>query len=119
MARWAVEFYESETEGCPVRDFLDRLLPPRRAKMLALIKLLEEQGPALPFPYSSQIRGKLRELRAHYGDDHYRVLYFGTPRRVFVLLHAIEKRTAKVAERDVVIAETRMQRYLGEEGTAR
>lgn len=118
MARWAVEFYESEAEGCPVRNFLDRLLPPHRAKMLALIKL--QLPPDLAgVRKTAALAPALPELRAHYGDDHYRVLYFGTPPRVFVLLHAIEKRTAEVAERDVVIAETRMQRYLGEEGTAR
>lgn len=80
-----------------------------------MIRLLEEQGPTLPFPYSSQVRGKIRELRAHYGDDQYRVLYFGAPGRVFVLLHAFEKRSEKTPERDVRIAAARMQRYLEEE----
>jgi len=63
--RWAVEFYEDES-GCPVRQFLDELPAPQRAKLLALIRLLEEPGPTLPFPYSSQIRGKLRELRTRF-----------------------------------------------------
>jgi hypothetical protein len=72
---WLVEFYASRTEGCPVRGFLLGLDVPRRAKLVAIIRLLEEQGPTLPFPYSSQIRGKLRELRTHYGKEHYRVLY--------------------------------------------
>ena len=71
----------------------------------------------LPFPYSSQVRGKIRELRAHYGAEHYRVLYFGAPGRVFVLLHAFEKRTERVLERDVRIAMARMQRYLEEDPT--
>ena len=91
---WTVTFYESDEEGCAVQSFLDSLDNKRRAKVLAMIRLLEEQRPTLPFPYSSQVRGKIRELRAHYGDEHYRVLYFGAPRRVFVLLHAFEKRTA-------------------------
>jgi len=71
---WVVEFYESQAEGCPVRDFLSVLDGSRRAKLVALIRLLEEMGPTLPFPYSSQIRGNLRELRAHYGREHYRLL---------------------------------------------
>jgi phage-related protein len=69
----------------------------------------------VPFPYSSQVRGRIRELRAHYGDDHYRVLYFGAPGRVFVLLHAFAKRSAKISERDIRIAAARMQRYLEED----
>ena len=65
----------------------------------------------MPFPYSSQVRGKIRELRAHYGNEQYRVLYFGTPGRVFVLLDAFEKRTGPVPDRHVRVAEARMHRY--------
>lgn len=50
---WIVEFYESRVEGCPVREFLLALDKPQRAKLVALIRLLEERGPVLPFPYSS------------------------------------------------------------------
>ena len=88
--------------------------PRRRAtgEGAGLIRLLEEQGPTLPFPYSSQIRGKLRELRTRFGNKHFRVLYFGAPGRVFVLLHALSKRTTKLPAGDIVKAETRMKRYL-------
>jgi hypothetical protein len=110
--RWAVELYESDEEGCPVQEFLDALDKPRRAKLLAAIKLLEEEGPTLPFPYSSQVRGKLRELRAHYGSEHYRVLYFGAPTRAFVLLHALRKHTERLPERDLKLAEKRMEAHL-------
>jgi hypothetical protein len=113
---WTVVFYENDEEGCPVRAFLNGLDDKRRAKLLAMIRLLEEQGPTMPFPYSSQVRGKIRELRAHYGDDHYRVLYFGAPGRVFVLLHAFEKRSEQISERDVRIAAARMQKHLEEDG---
>ena len=109
---WTVAFYESPEEGCPVRDFLDGLDSRRRAKVLALIRLLEEEGPTLPFPYASQVRGKVRELRAHYGRGHYRVLYFAGPSRIFVLLHALVKRSARLPEQDIVLAERRMARYL-------
>ena len=113
---WAVAFYESDEDGSPVEVFLDTLNPSRRAKVLAVIRLLQEQGPTLPFPYSSQVRGRLRELRAHFGREQYRVLYFGAPGRVFVLLHAFGKRTAQTPERDIAIAEGRMQRHLREKG---
>jgi phage-related protein len=112
---WAVAFYESKEDGVPVMAFLDALGPPRRAKLLAMIRLLEEWGPTLPFPYSSQVRGRLRELRTHYGREQYRVLYFGAPGRVFVLLHAFVKRTAQTPRGDIAIAEARMARYLAEE----
>ncbi len=95
-----------------MRDFLLTLDPPRRAKLVALIRLLEEQGPSLPFPYSSQIRGRIRELRAHYGKEHYRVLYFGAPKRTFVLLHAFAKRVRTTPDREIAVAEHCMANYL-------
>ena len=114
--RWKVEFYEDDQDGCPVRDFLDDLGVPRRAKVLAIIRLLEEEGPTLPFPYSSQVRGKVRELRTQYQDDNLRVLYFGSPTRTFILLHAFTKRTAQTPPREIVIAERRMMRWLQHHG---
>lgn len=106
-----MEFFEDE-DGCPVREFLDGLDKPRRAKVVAVVALLAEQGPTLPFPYSSQVRGKIRELRTRYGKDRYRVLYFGAPGRTFALLHALEKSTEKIPEGDIKIAEARMKAYL-------
>ena len=66
-APWQIELYERDDGACPVEDFLNGLDEPPRAKVLALIQLLAEQGPALPFPYSSQVRGRTRELRTRYG----------------------------------------------------
>ena len=42
---WQIEFYEREEGGCPVQDFLNALDKPPRAKVLALVRLLAEQGP--------------------------------------------------------------------------
>jgi phage-related protein len=109
---WQIEFYEREGESCPVRDFLNALDKSPRAKVLALIRLLAEQGPALPFPYSSQVRGKIRELRTQHGRENLRVLYFGSSAREWVLLHGFIKRTSQTSVRDVRIAEARMTEYI-------
>jgi phage-related protein len=111
-APWQIEFYERNDGRCPVEEFLDGLDRPPRAKVLALIQLLAEQGPALPFPYSSQVRGRIRELRTQYGRENLRVLYFGAAPRECVLLHDFTKRTPKTPERDMTIAEARMTEYL-------
>jgi len=42
--------------------------------------MLEKWGLRLPFPYSSQVEGRLRELRVHYTRKLYRVLYYGDAR---------------------------------------
>lgn len=111
-APWQVEFYERDDGGCPVEEFLNGLDKGPRAKVLALIQLLAEQGPTPPFPYSSQVRGRIRELRTQYRREKFRVLYFGASTREWVLLHGFTKRTPKTPERDIRIAEARMTKYL-------
>jgi len=68
-------------------------------------------APNLPFPYSSQVGGKIRELRTQYGKDKIRILYFADARRVFVLLHGFVKRTAKLDLSELRQAEYRMARH--------
>jgi len=112
---WQIELYEDDVDGCPVQEFLDRLDKPARAKMLALIHLLGEQGPTLPFPCSSQVRGRIRELRTQYGRERLRVLYFGASAREWVLLHGFRKRTQKTPEGELRTAEARMRKHLKRE----
>ena len=108
---WNVEFYEEADGSAPVEDFLAGLPLEHRAKALAIIKLLEETGPTLRFPYSSQVRGKIRELRTQQGKDRIRILYFADERRWFILLHGLIKRAAKLSDRDLEVAEARMRRH--------
>jgi hypothetical protein len=106
---WQVDFFVDERGHAPVEAYLASLPVPHRAKALALIKMLEQEGPKLPFPYSSQVRGKLRELRTQQGKDKLRILYFGDARRVFVLLHGIVKRSVKLPEEEIHTAGVRME----------
>src|SRR6202140_3384378 len=105
---WQVDFFLDERDVAPAEESLGGLPAKRRAKLVALIKMLEQEGPNLPLPYSSQVRGKLRELRSQQGKDKLRILYFGDARRTFILLHGIVKRSAKLPEEDIRIAEARM-----------
>jgi hypothetical protein len=55
-----------------------------------VIGLLEEKGPHLPYPYSSDIKGTkhrvIRELRIQHKGRSYRILYAFDPRRAAILL---------------------------------
>lgn len=55
-----------------------------------VVRLLEEKGPNLPFPYSSKINGSrhsgMRELRIQHRGRPFRVLYIFDPRRMALLL---------------------------------
>lgn len=106
---WRVDFFVDDRGRAPVEEFLTGLPLHHRARALAIVKMLEQEGPNLPFPYSSQVRGRLRELRTQLGKEKLRLLYFGDARRAFILLHGIVKRTARLPEEDIRIAEVRMQ----------
>jgi hypothetical protein len=108
---WTVDFYQEPDGSAPVEEFLDSLKTEARAKALALIQVLRAQGPNLPFPYSSQVVGRIRELRTQYGKEKIRILYFADARRVFVLLHGFVKRTAKLEGAELAKAEDRMARH--------
>lgn len=56
----------------------------------ANVRLLEERGPSLPYPFSSGISSSkhkhMRELRIQHSGEPYRVLYAFDPRRCAILL---------------------------------
>lgn len=106
---WDYEFYQDEKGQEPVKDFLLSLPPKHRGKVLQTIQILSDFGINLPFPYSSQVEGELRELRAHYGRTLYRILYYCDVNGVFILLHAFPKRTQTIPTREIRIATERMR----------
>lgn len=52
----------------------------------------------------------MRELRCHYGRDLYRILYRRSERLV-VLLHTFAKRSARINQRDILIAQERWEDF--------
>ena len=106
---WVIEYYEEADASCPVKEFVDSLALKHQAKLFQRIQLLEELGPHLEYPYSSQVEGKLRELRAQYAKAEYRVLYYRDTYDAFVLLHVLRKKTNKLPEQDKQLALKRMK----------
>jgi phage-related protein len=105
-------FYTTARGDSPVDDFLDGLDKKSRAKVAARLTLLEEQGPHLKRPYADVVRGKIRELRIHQSSNQYRLLYFFQLRDQIILMHAFSKKTQQLKEKDIELAETRMQDWI-------
>jgi phage-related protein len=103
---WPVVYYRAADGTEPVDAFIDALDPKVQVVLDNQIERLGIFGPHLPFPHSSQIEGELRELRCHYGNTLYRILYRRS-RNLFVLLHILEKRTGKIADADKKVARER------------
>jgi phage-related protein len=106
-------FYRDGSGREPVREFLESLEDDSQAAIehqVGRLNLLSDTTPHLPFPHSSQVDGELRELRCHYGRELYRILYRRSE-RLLVLLHIFAKRSAKIDQRDVRIAQERWEDF--------
>jgi hypothetical protein len=71
-------------------NWWDTLDAAEREDTRAVVGLLEERGPMLPFPHSSGVASSkhahMRELRIQHQGRPYRVLYAFDPRRTALLL---------------------------------
>jgi phage-related protein len=116
---WNVDFYQDDDGKLPVMKWLDTLPEEVRGKVIARIDLLKEGGPTLDYPYTSQIDGRLREVRLRVGKTRYRVLYFFDDERSAILLHGLTKNTPAVEEADKRIGSTRMAKHEARLGSKR
>jgi phage-related protein len=105
-------FFTTERGASPIDEFLDGLDKKSRAKVAAYLSPLEEEGPNLKRPYADMVRGKIRELRIHYSSNQYRIFYFFHVRDQVVLVHAFSKKTQQLKEKDIELAESRMEEWM-------
>ena len=74
-----------------------------RAKCLAYISRLELDGTRLPASIAAKVRGKIWELRPEWSGNEYGA-FLG---HRFVIPHAVQKKTQKLKEKDIELAEKR------------
>ncbi len=107
---FTVEFYETETGSCPVREFLNELKvsdPDDFAAVVAgLAKLRNRQYHREPL--SKALDSELFELR-HVGKLNTRVLWFFVKSRRIVAVHAIRNKGRAIPDRDMATARERMR----------
>jgi phage-related protein len=110
---FSVEFYETETGRCPVREFLDELKasdPGEFATVLAgLAKLQSRRYHAEPL--SKALGNGLFELR-HVGKLNTRVFWFFMKGRRIIAVHAIRNKGQVIPARDLQTARERMTDWL-------
>ncbi len=107
---FTVEFYETQTGSCPVREFLDELKasdPDDFATVVAgLAKLRNRQYHREPL--SKALDNGLYELR-HVGKLNTRVLWFFVKNRRIVAVHAIRNKGRAIPDREMETARERMR----------
>jgi hypothetical protein len=110
---WSVE-HTGEFE-----EWYEGLSETQQDDIVAVALLLMEQGPQLPFPYSSGISGSrhahMRELRVQSGGRPIRIFYAFDPRRTAILLLGGDKTGDKrFYERAIPIADALYDTYIDE-----
>ena len=104
-----VEFYETVTGNCPVRDFLDELKrtdPNDHAAVVAgLAKLRQRQNHREPL--SKSFGDGLYELR-HVGKLNTRVLWFFRKGQRIIAVHGVRNKRQAIAKSDLNTARERM-----------
>jgi phage-related protein len=109
---WIVEYYRDAGGNEPAKDFINSLPANTQVKILRIIRMLRDYGVLLKEPYTKQIKGKIRELRIKDSQGDIRVLYFTYTGRRFILLHGFIKKSDKTPEREIEIAEKRMNDFI-------
>jgi phage-related protein len=109
---FTVEFYETESGACPVREFLDDLKssdPTTSPRWLAgLAKLRNRQYHREPL--SKALGDGLFELR-HVGKLNARVLWFFMRRHRIIAVHGIRNKGRAIPSRDLATARERMREW--------
>jgi phage-related protein len=117
---WAIEYFISDGDKSPIKEFIDALSPDSKAKFIFIADLLTEYGLNVREPYVKPITGtrKLFEIRIKDKQNIHRIFYFAFTGRKLVLLHGFTKKTDKTPHREIEIAEKRMKEYLSRKGQA-
>ena len=117
--KYRVEFYEKENGTAPARDFLLSLDARQLAKMAHIIELLQNNGPELREPYSKHLIDGIFELRARFGTDSNRVLYFFYEGGLIILTNGFVKKTQKTPKREIEKAKNYRKDYLSRKEQAK
>lgn len=112
MDHFKVIFYRQEDGTEPVKDFILSLDKKMRAKVMKELKMLSRNGPELREPYSKPLEDGIFELRAQFGSDITRVLYFFFVGRRIILTNGFVKKTQKTPPEEIDRAKRCRSDYL-------
>lgn len=101
MSNFKADYYTKEDGSKPAKEFLLSQNDKMQAKLFGLIDVLEEYGNQLRGPYSEPLGDGIFELRAKFGTDISRVLYFFYYEGRIILTHGFVKKTQKTPRGEI------------------
>lgn len=116
MGEFQVSFYKKMDGTRPAEDFIASLNEDMQAKIFRAVDTLRDYGPRLREPFSKPLGDGIFELRAKFGSDISRVLYFFVIGRRAILTHGFIKKTDKTPPAEIERAKRYRSDYLNREG---
>lgn len=104
-----IEFWETASGRCPVKEFTDRLPEKHRIKILKRQDYLSEKGFfLLNTPFVKKLSGSVYELIVDFDRIGYRLLW-GVKNGVCWMVHIFLKKQQKTPQKEINIAEARLK----------
>jgi phage-related protein len=107
-----VVFYRLENGKCPVENFLESLSNKQVEKVFFVLELIENID-IVPRKFFKKLEATddIWEVRVQYGNNIFRLFGFFNGNDLVVLNHAFTKKTQKVPNKEIKIAEQRKKDY--------
>ena len=115
MPNYHVEFFETKSGEAPAEAFIDSLDMKMSAKVYRLLDMIERNGPELREPYSKHLEDGIFELRAAFGSNITRVLYFFFIGKRVIVTNGFVKKTQKTPKSEIDKAKAYRKEYITRE----
>ena len=107
-----VFYYLLPNGNNPVKEFLNSLPKPQKAKIFRIFQQIEQYGISSVVPHLKKLTGTpLWEIRI-LGKDNIRVIYVSLKENNILVIHGFIKKTQKTPERDLNLALKRYQDWI-------
>ena len=106
-------FYRTQTNECPIEQFLDSLNSKQAQKVTWVLQLVEELE-LVPATYFKKLTNTddLWEIRIQQGNNIFRLLGFFDAVNFVILTNGFQKKTQKTPKAEILLSEQRKKDYL-------
>ena len=107
-----IKFYRLQTGKSPVEEFFDSLTNKQFEKISFVLDLIEHID-IVPRKYFKKLKGTddIWEVRIQHGNNIFRILGFLDGKNLLILNHAFTKKSQKIPEKEIAVAEKRKHNY--------
>jgi len=110
-----IKFYLKENGRSPIIEDIQSLASKDRAKVLGCLKNIKELGFNSHRVIFRQVRGKLWEIKINLESGGFRLFYVTLDADSLFMLHSYKKKSQKIPQKELEMAEKRMMEVLSYE----